>query len=36
MGKSWAGVGPLLKDKAEMKSYLDGKIAVKRQRGMLH
>ena len=29
MGKSWAGVGPLLKDKAEMKSHPDGKITVK-------
>ena len=29
MGKSWAGVGPLLKDKGEMKLHPDGKIAVK-------
>ena len=28
MGKSWAGVGQLPKDKAEMKSHRDGKIAV--------
>lgn len=29
MGKSWAGVGKLLKDKAEMKFHQHGKIAVK-------
>lgn len=34
MGKSWAGVGPLLKDKAEMKSHPDGKIAVKMAAGV--